>query len=141
LRLAKLNDEIPKSQMVSDDNQAIWIELGNKNELKEKRQYTYLVNGAFDSGESLRKDSFFVISVIDISHEENLNAIFGIVRTLFVLIIFSILLGRFRNDSAILITKPINLMKRLIGYIKRDPIHANQIIDYYILMDTLFSEK
>lgn len=138
LRIGRFTEGGSMEEQLEQRQYEVVFETGDLDEVFTRRKYTFLVSSKFENLEVANLGSSFVFACIDISYEENLNAIFGVFRTVFVLVFLSIILELFRNDTSTLLINPINFMKKLISLIKKDPVHANEMIDYHILTDTLF---
>lgn len=141
LQVVKSIKEILKDEELTSNNTELVYESGDASSISSKRPYSLIVHSNIEKGETIHPDFFIVTLFINNEYEDDLNAVLNILNTIFVIFIFSLVVREFRLDTVRLLVKPMRKMKKMVNYIKKDPIRANNIIDYYFLTDLFNSEK
>lgn len=110
---------------------------GDKATVNKIRPYVVKSFSSLTDFSTVPKDTYYVVIFIDNSYDENIDAMLGIFRSLFVLCVFGFLTFFFRRDTVKLLVQPMSKMKRTIALIKNDPITASSINDYQFLIEYL----
>jgi hypothetical protein len=110
-------------------------EFGQESDLDEHRPYTIKSFSSLTSYENIPKDTFYLVVFINNNYDENIDAVLGIFRTIFVLLVFGMLTYFFRRDTFKLLVQPLGKMKRTIRLVKKYPIQATNYIDLEFLTE------
>ena len=116
-------------------NSTLIKEYGVEADLEDHRPYTIKSFSSLTSYENIPKDTFYLVVFINNNYDENIDAVLGIFRTIFVLLVFGMLTYFFRRDTFKLLVQPLGKMKRTIRLVKKYPIQATNYIDLEFLTE------
>lgn len=139
LEVRQVTTEITGVEDFTDNNTILIANptFGSKDEVDKMRPYVVKSFSSLTDLSRVDKDTYYLVVFIDNSYDENIDAVLGIFRSLFVLFVFGFLTYFFRRDTVKLLVQPMSKMKRTISLIKSDPITASSINDYQFLIEYL----
>ena len=141
LKVVQVTSTISTIEDFQESNTKLVEEFGVKEDLDTHRPYAIKSFSSLTDYENIPKDSFYLVVFIDNNYDENIDAVLGIFRTLFVLLVFGMLTYFFRRDTIKLLVQPMGKMKRTIRLVKKYPIRATNYIDLEFLTEYFEIQK
>lgn len=141
LKVVKVVSSISTIEDFSENNTTTIAEYGIKDDLNEHRPYSIKSFSSLTNYDNIPKDSFYIVVFVNNNYDENIDAVLGIFRTIFVLLVFGMLTYFFRRDTIKLLVQPMGKMKRTIRLVKKYPIRATNYIDLEFLTEYFEIQK
>jgi hypothetical protein len=141
LKVAQVSSTISTIDDFTTSNTTLVKEFGKESDLDAHRPYAIKSFSSLTSFENIPKDTFYVVVFVDNNYDENIDAVLGIFRTIFVLLVFGMLTYFFRRDTIKLLVQPLGKMKRTIRLVKKYPIRATNYIDLEFLTEYFDIQK
>lgn len=141
LKVVQVTATISEIGDFTDSNTVLIKSYGVEKDLDEQRPYAIKSFSSLTSFENVPKDTFYLVVFINNNYDENIDAVLGIFRTIFVLMVFGMLTYFFRRDTIKLLVQPMGKMKRTIRLVKKYPIRATNYIDLEFLTEYFEIQK
>lgn len=141
LKVVQVTNTISDISDFTDSNTKIIKSYGIEKDLDDQRPYAIKSFSSLTSYENVPKDTFYLVVFINNNYDENIDAVLGIFRTIFVLLVFGMLTYFFRRDTIKLLVQPMGKMKRTIRLVKKYPIRATNYIDLEFLTEYFEIQK
>ena len=141
LKVLKVVSTISSIEDFSDTSTQLIAEYGVEADLEEHRPYSIKSFSSLTDYENVTKDSYYLVVFVNNNYDENIDAVLGIFRTIFVLLVFGMLTYFFRRDTIKLLVQPMGKMKRTIRLVKKYPIRATNYIDLEFLTEYFEIQK
>ena len=135
LKVVQVISSITAIEDFSESSTKLIAEYGIEADLKEHRPYSIKSFSSLTNYDNVPKDSFYIVVFVNNNYDENIDAVLGIFRTIFVLLVFGMLTYFFRRDTIKLLVQPMGKMKRTIRLVKKYPIRATNYIDLEFLTE------
>lgn len=141
LKIMKVNKTLTKIEDFNDSNTETIKEYKKSEDVESRRPYVIKSFSSIIDYTNVPNGSFYLVVFVDNSYDENIDAVLGIFRTIFVLLVFAFLTYFFRRDTTKLLVQPMSKMKRTIKIVKKYPIRATTIIDFEFLFEYFEMQK
>lgn len=141
LKVVQVTSTISEISDFSDSNTKLIKSYGIESDLDDQRPYAIKSFSSLTVYENIPKDTFYLVVFINNNYDENIDAVLGIFRTIFVLLVFGMLTYFFRRDTIKLLVQPMGKMKRTIRLVKKYPIRATNYIDLEFLTEYFEIQK
>ena len=141
MKVVQVISSITAIEDFSESSTKLIAEYGIEADLKEHRPYSIKSFSSLTNYDNVPKDSFYIVVFVNNNYDENIDAVLGIFRTIFVLLVFGMLTYFFRRDTIKLLVQPMGKMKRTIRLVKKYPIRATNYIDLEFLTEYFEIQK
>ena len=141
LKVVQVTSTISEITDFTNSSTKVIKSYGIEADLEDQRPYAIKSFSSLTSFENVPKDTFYLVVFINNNYDENIDAVLGIFRTIFVLLVFGMLTYFFRRDTIKLLVQPMGKMKRTIRLVKKYPIRATNYIDLEFLTEYFEIQK
>ena len=141
LKVVQVTTTISTIDDFTSSNTLLIKDYGQESDLNDHRPYVIKSFSSLTSFENIPKDTYYIVVFINNNYDENIDAVLGIFRTIFVLLVFGMLTYFFRRDTIKLLVQPLGKMKRTIRLVKKYPIRATNYIDLEFLTEYFDIQK